>query len=111
MHFFAALATIEQILLNIITDGEQRAAGSVRGCVHSVGAGNTPGDGTYGSVGKALECVWSRGGYLTLGDVESESKGNSSDKLFEGHDRCDDNWVEDCSVLGSYEEYEPHFLY
>ena len=42
----AALCSVEQVLLDIIADGEQRAAGCVRRCVHAIGARNTLGDGT-----------------------------------------------------------------
>ncbi len=43
---FTALAVVKEVLLDIITDGEQRAASCVGGCVHSVGTSDTPDDGT-----------------------------------------------------------------
>lgn len=46
VNVFTALAVVEEVLLDIITDGEQRAASCVGGCVHSVGASDTPDDGT-----------------------------------------------------------------
>lgn len=46
VHVFAALAAVEEVLLDVVSDGEQVAASGVRGCVHTIGASNTPGDST-----------------------------------------------------------------
>lgn len=42
MGVLAALASMEKIRLNVVTNGEEVAAGSVRGGVLAVGTGNTP---------------------------------------------------------------------
>ena len=43
VSFGSALATVEKILLNVVTNGEQVAAGSIRGRVYAVRTSNTPG--------------------------------------------------------------------
>lgn len=43
---FTTLAVVEEVLLDIVTNGEQRAASCVGGCVHSVRTSDTPDDGT-----------------------------------------------------------------
>ena len=45
MDFLAALAAIEQILLDVVTDGEQSAARRVGRRVHAVRASYTAGKG------------------------------------------------------------------
>ena len=47
MGVFVALAAVEEILLNVIANSEQGAAGCVGGSVYAVGTGNTLGDGGY----------------------------------------------------------------
>ena len=42
-----ALATVKELVLEGVTDGEEAAASSVRRGVHTVGAGNTAGDRSY----------------------------------------------------------------
>lgn len=46
MGILAALSTVEEVRLNVVTNSEQRAARCIRGCVLAVGACNTLGDGT-----------------------------------------------------------------
>ena len=41
MNFFTALATVEEVLLNIVTDCEQSTAGRIGRCVNTVGARHT----------------------------------------------------------------------
>lgn len=48
MHFFAALAAVEQVLLDVITDGEQSTAGCVGRSVHAIWASYASGDRSYG---------------------------------------------------------------
>ena len=46
VHLLAALATIEEAFLDVLKDGEQRAAGRVRRCVFAIGARNRASSGT-----------------------------------------------------------------
>ena len=50
VYFLAALATIEEVLLDIITDGEQRAASRVGCSVHPAGASDAASQSTYPTV-------------------------------------------------------------
>ena len=43
---FVTALVVEQIVLKIVTDGEERAAGRICGGVHAVGASDTFGDGS-----------------------------------------------------------------
>ena len=46
MGLFTTFATIEEVLLDIVTNGEQGTAGSVQRSVLAIGAGNTLDDGS-----------------------------------------------------------------
>ena len=47
VDILTTFATIEKVFLDIVTDGEQITASSVGGCVNTIEASNTPGDGTW----------------------------------------------------------------
>ena len=51
---FTTLAVVEEILLDIITDGEQRTASCVGDSVHSIGASDTFNNGRYEMVSISL---------------------------------------------------------
>ena len=46
VDLLAALATVEQVLLDVVADGEKSAAGCVGSSVYTIRAGNPAGDGT-----------------------------------------------------------------
>ena len=48
VHILTALATIEEVLLQEVTNSEQVAASCVGRGVDTVGASNSPCDGSYG---------------------------------------------------------------
>ena len=50
MHVFATLPVIEQILLDIVTDGEKGATGSIHGAVYAIRASDPLDDRSYGMV-------------------------------------------------------------
>lgn len=83
MGVLAALAAVEEVGLNVITNGEQRAAGCVCRSVHAVGAGHTLGDGTFR-------------------DVEDNSDGESGEELFESHGCSEGESVETSDCLKLY---------
>ncbi|KAH9853596.1 hypothetical protein C2E23DRAFT_111845 [Lenzites betulinus] len=45
VRLLAALAPVEEVLLEVVDDGEERAAHGVAGRVHAIGAGNSAGNG------------------------------------------------------------------
>ena len=47
MNFFTAFSAVEEILLDVVANGEQSTTRRVSGCVFAVGACNTFGDGSY----------------------------------------------------------------
>ena len=87
MDLFSTFTAIEEVFLDIITDGEQRAASRVGGRVLAVGAGYTLGDRSC----KTSTLAFTSGKYvryaglLTLCDTEGENDGERGDELFEGH--------------------------
>ena len=47
MDLLTALAAVEEVLLNIVADGEEITAGGVGRGVHAVGASDPAGEGAY----------------------------------------------------------------
>ena len=97
----AALASVEEVLLDVIQDGEPGAARFVADG-GAVGAGCPlglhHGGWTSGSMSLAYPMVCSRS-VLTLRSLESERNGDSGDELLEGHDRSTEAMEETTNVL------------
>ena len=61
MHLLAALAAVEQVLLDVVTDGEESAASGVRSGVDTIGTSDTAGQSTYNNIPVSVVWVKERG--------------------------------------------------
>lgn len=87
MDFFTAFTTVEEVCLDIVTDGEQRTAGRVCRCILAVRTSHTLSNRSCKIVASVtfIEPILLHE-LLTLCNTKRQDDRECSDEVFEGHD-------------------------
>ena len=90
MHLLAALGAVEEVLLNIVANSEESAAGRVRSGVDTVGARNPAGECACTSHKSAtrVQDDLAEDGDRTVGDLESSKNRDDGREGLECHCKC-----------------------